>query len=405
MKHFFLFCSGANTAVLRQCPTEESKYAGIGVTILLTAILASLSGGYALFTVFRSVPVAMVFGALWGVVIFNLDRVIVSGMRKQKHPAYELVYGLPRILLSILLAVVISRPLELKLFDSEIRNQWMRMQIDARNADVATIHLGDSARLSTLRAERNRLQREVEDEQREYGIAETAWIQEREGTAGTRIPGAGPVFKEREEAMNEARRQMEEAETRNRPLILRNDSLIARIRSEQDSLIAQTNTVRGESLGFLNRMEAFGALKKGSSTIHWASIFITLLFIALETAPVMVKLLATLSPYRPYDELLEQHEFEIVEAARQNVRVRRHALKANADRTISDHDGETDTELHLATRRNQLRLDTELKANETLMERIADAQVEIAERLVDGWKRTELERVENDPGAYVQRVP
>ncbi len=47
---FFLFCSGANRTVLRECPSEETKYAGIGATIFFTAVLAGLSGGYALYT-------------------------------------------------------------------------------------------------------------------------------------------------------------------------------------------------------------------------------------------------------------------------------------------------------------------------------------------------------------------
>jgi hypothetical protein len=36
------------------CSTEHNTYAGTGATIVLTAVLASLSGGYALWTVFQS---------------------------------------------------------------------------------------------------------------------------------------------------------------------------------------------------------------------------------------------------------------------------------------------------------------------------------------------------------------
>jgi Domain of unknown function (DUF4407) len=71
MKRFFWFCSGADIAMLQtwDCSTEHNTYAGIGATIFLTAVLASLSGGYALWAVFQSSPYAISFGILWGILI------------------------------------------------------------------------------------------------------------------------------------------------------------------------------------------------------------------------------------------------------------------------------------------------------------------------------------------------
>jgi hypothetical protein len=389
MKRFFLFCSGANLEVLRKCPTDESKYAGIGVTILLTAVLASLSGGYALFTVFRSVPMAVVFGALWGVVIFNLDRVIVSGMRKQKHAGRDLAYALPRFAIALLLAVVISRPLELKLFEAEIRNEWMRSQIDARNADIQQIRASERDRVAQLHAENARLNNEVDARRKAYNDAQYASLLENAGKGPSGQAGAGRVFRQYEQIIAENKRQLDAAQALNLPRIRKNEEELKRIEGEQRSFIARTDDVRDESLGFLARMQAFGALKKGDRTIYWAGLFITLLFISLETAPVMVKLLSTFNPYRPYDDLLEQREIEIVEEARQQIRTKRHTLKADAD-----------TEIDLATDRNQVRLEAELRAHETLIRRIADAQAELAERLVDRWKEGEMEKIEQGQGAY-----
>ncbi|HYR10415.1 MAG TPA: DUF4407 domain-containing protein [Longimicrobium sp.] len=405
MKRFLLFCSGANTEVLKSCPTDESKYVGIGATILLTAILASLSGGYALFTVFGSTLAAVPFGAFWGVVIFNLDRVIVSGMRKQKAVWIDFLYALPRLGLSVLLAVVISRPLELRLFEAEIIEQWERTQLQKRNADRDTIVAGDAARIATLNAEKDTLQGEIDARSREFQAAEQAWMKEKEGSAGTGIPGEGPVFAEKERIMNNADLRLKETEGRNRPLIDKRQREIDSIKAAQDSRFAQTSKVSDQASGFLARIEALGVLKEKSRTIHWASIFITLLFIALEIAPVMVKLLSTFNPYRPYDELLEQREFEVVELARQQVKVRRHALKARAERKIAGYDDEKQAEMELSTQRSQLRLNAELQANEELMQRIADAQVDLAGVLVDEWKANEMDKIVNGRGNYAPGVP
>src|SRR4051812_35234750 len=88
LKKFFLICSGAGLEILNrpECSIELNKYMGIGATIFSTAALASLSGGYALFTVFRSIPMAICFGLIWGGIIFNLDRYIVSTIKKKAVP-------------------------------------------------------------------------------------------------------------------------------------------------------------------------------------------------------------------------------------------------------------------------------------------------------------------------------
>src|ERR1051325_10950721 len=62
------FCAGANYQELEQpeCATERNKYAGIGATVFLTALLAALSGGYAFNLVFGAAWLAFLLGLLWG---------------------------------------------------------------------------------------------------------------------------------------------------------------------------------------------------------------------------------------------------------------------------------------------------------------------------------------------------
>ncbi|HYR10416.1 MAG TPA: DUF4407 domain-containing protein [Longimicrobium sp.] len=301
MKRFLLFCSGAGPRLLNASPDDETRYVGLGATVLLTAVLASLSGGYALFTVFRSVPAAAALGVLWGVLILNLDRVIVSGMHRQNNVWMDVLYALPRLVLAVLLAVVISRPLELRLFEPEIEQRMMAMQIESRGHDIESIRAGDGERLNQLQRENARLHAEIEAGRRELRTAEEAWIREKEGTAGTGVPGAGPVYRERERIVGEAARRMRETEARNLPLIARNERAIDAIRAEQDNRIARMDATRtGAYGGFLARMEALRALKRESETLHWAGMFITLLFISLQTAPLVATLLSALDPSRAY---------------------------------------------------------------------------------------------------------
>src|SRR5690554_6855486 len=122
--NFFLFCSAADKSILLRCPaSERNKYASIGATIFFTGVLASLSGGYALCTVFDNVFIAIVLGMFWGALVFNLDRFIVSTIKKSEQKYGQWKQVLPRLMLSVFLAIVISKPLELKIFEQEIGEQ------------------------------------------------------------------------------------------------------------------------------------------------------------------------------------------------------------------------------------------------------------------------------------------
>src|SRR5690606_40942160 len=109
IKVFLWLCSGAFLPLLRRSPSESNKYLGIGAAVLFTGILAALSAGYALYTIFETVWISVLFALLWGLVIFNLDRFIVSSMRKRDGIWTEWKLAVPRLVLAVLLALVISK--------------------------------------------------------------------------------------------------------------------------------------------------------------------------------------------------------------------------------------------------------------------------------------------------------
>lgn len=125
VRNFFWFCAGVNRRLLLECDTEFSKYFAIGATVFFTACFAAVSGAYALFFVFSgssyAIWASICFGILWGMTIFNIDRYLVISIKKENKPGKELITALPRILLAIMIGIVIARPLELKIFDKEIK--------------------------------------------------------------------------------------------------------------------------------------------------------------------------------------------------------------------------------------------------------------------------------------------
>ncbi len=138
LQRFFWYCSGANTELLNQCPTDSSKYVGIGATILFTGLFAALSAAYAFFTVFDSYLIASILGLVWGLMIFNLDRFIVTSMRKTSKKE-EFVMAIPRLILAILFSLVIAKPLELKKFEKEINSELVLMQDEMKAAQKENV--------------------------------------------------------------------------------------------------------------------------------------------------------------------------------------------------------------------------------------------------------------------------
>ena len=101
-----MLCSGVDSDIINGCSNgEQNKYAGIGATVFFTAVMAFIASAYALFTVFDNALIAIAFGLVWGLLIFNLDRFIVSTIRKRDGFMDEFLQASPRIVLAMIIAM------------------------------------------------------------------------------------------------------------------------------------------------------------------------------------------------------------------------------------------------------------------------------------------------------------
>jgi hypothetical protein len=95
-----------------------------------TALMACIAASYALYTVFDNLFTSIFFGIIWGLLIFNLDRYIVSTIKKTGNVIDEFIQASPRIVLAVIIAIVISKPLELKIFEKEINQVLLEQKND-----------------------------------------------------------------------------------------------------------------------------------------------------------------------------------------------------------------------------------------------------------------------------------
>ncbi|WP_320816101.1 DUF4407 domain-containing protein [Flavobacterium sp.] len=310
LKKFFILCSGADKNLINSCSNgEQNKYAGIGATVFFTAVMAFIAASYALFTVFDNAYIAMAFGLVWGLLIFNLDRFIVSTIKKRDSFWSEFKQATPRILLAVIIAIVISKPLEIKIFEKEINTVLLKEknQMALNNKkEIANYFQSDvdknKTQIDSLKSDITKKEKEVNDL---YSV----YITEAEGTAGTKKLGKGPVYKEKREKHDASLQDLALLKTINQAKIAELETKAKSLQTDLDKKITETQPIIDGFDGLMARINALNKLPL------LPSLFIMLLFLAIETSPIIAKLL---SPKGEFDFKQEDAEMSVLNMLTQN---------------------------------------------------------------------------------------
>jgi hypothetical protein len=311
---FFWFCSGAHIDTLKKYPIEHNKYVGIGATIFFTALFAALSGGYAMYFVFNgdafAVIFAILFGLLWGTAIFNMDRYIVSSIDKEGTTTQQVIQASPRILLAIMIGIVISRPLELKIFDKEIRQKLKTAYLKGQHSKIDTLqktyndkYTVELTNTAALKKEKDSLERDINRSRTQ--LNEEVFGEKNSQTSG--IVGYGTYAKQKQTVLQEKQERLklvtDKAEQMDQYLSKRKEyEGVNDVKMFSQKQLDSLSNVAG----FADRNWALGQLtynENGSRDLdtYLAISFIGYLFILFECLPVFVKLM---SPKGPYDVAL-----------------------------------------------------------------------------------------------------
>ena len=332
-------CSGADPDLLNESPkSEQIKYAGIGGTVFFTAVMAFISGSYALYTVFDNVYAAIAFGIVWGLLIFNLDRFIVSTIKKRDNVWQELLQASPRIVLAIIIAIVISKPLEMKIFEKEINQVLLEQKNELTLQNQNQIALQYTPEINRIESEIQVLENAVEIKEKETNDLYETYITEAEGTAGTMKLGKGPVYKEKREKHDALLQELQQLKQENKTKVSDKEATLLTLRNKQDNQVTTSQPIIDGFDGLMARINALGELA-------WLpSFFILLLFLAIETAPVLAKVLA---PKGAYDMKFDEQEDALATWVMQQKNQRAALLKT--DTTLNEkvyYDVSEDAEIY-----------------------------------------------------------
>ncbi len=308
LQKFLLVCSGGNVHILRKSPSEWTKFAGIGGIVLFTAVFATLSAGYAMFTVFDNLWISIGFSVLWGLMIFNLDRYIVSSIKKTGTWWNQLVMAIPRLILAIFLGIIISKPLELKIFEKEV-NKQLNTIIQRNKTQLQAEMNGRILQQSTpFETEKKIIQTKIAEYQKVYDSAtvelEKEILGKQTGLTSGKV-GFGSHAKRKFELKEQRQKDLESYQKMVSPRLEYLDKEISKVYANIETERNKTEIFEDKFNGFAARLQALDELGKGSAMIGLAATFIMGLFIVLEISPVLIKLISSVGPY---DYLLEKTE-------------------------------------------------------------------------------------------------
>ncbi|MBD5290000.1 MAG: DUF4407 domain-containing protein [Bacteroides sp.] len=172
--------AGATPKILEKYPSEYAKFSAIGMTIVMTCLVAFVSGMSAAWYFSSKLLVAIAFGAFWALMIFCIDRALVVTMKKSIHSKSfkeKLIEALkiliPRAILAILVALLMSIPLELIVFEDVINAELPNYQ-SKKLEDSSKIGY-DAARKSEAEEREKRLNRQNESAQKNLDYADNAY--------------------------------------------------------------------------------------------------------------------------------------------------------------------------------------------------------------------------------------
>ena len=106
----------------------------------------------------------------------------------------------------------------------------------------------------------NSLQQEIDDKETEVNALYDTYIAEAEGTAGTKLVGKGPVYKEKRDKHDALLAELQILKSENRLKILETESQIAQLKNDYENQVLTSQPIINNFDGLMARVNALGEL-------------------------------------------------------------------------------------------------------------------------------------------------
>jgi len=350
---FIIWLSGAQPDILRKSPADYPRYFGMGIVVLITAGIATLSMTFALHTALKvAVGVAVGFALLWGLAVMNIDRWLVVSLQRQEGKLAYISIVTIRLALGLLFGLVISTPFVLQIFAPEIGKQITIIQRNSANTYFAQLKTNPlTQRIAADQSKVNGLENTIRTRGgagpnpyqdpavvRLIGLKNQANRHARSDFAkwqcqlygipkGQCKPGQGPLARATHQRYLSDVAQAQQDNQRTVQLVksLQNKNAggaksslseaqkslppaLAQLQQDKQEQAKLTDSFKNQNAsnaGLLLRLKALSQATAGNTQLNTARWLLLALFTVIEWLPVIVKTLLNLGPKTKYEELAE----------------------------------------------------------------------------------------------------
>jgi hypothetical protein len=400
---FLWKCAGGDHYILERATySDQIKYMCLGGIVFATGAMAGLAGGYAFYTIFSpkasdvldktkvlgentnyiptdhlTVILSIIFGVIWGLMIFNIDRFIVTSTGKgdgtEKITWDEFKSAIPRIIMGAIIAITISKPIEIRMFKTEIDLAVHKQQQKEKEKGITQANANYETKVKEAKQKAQGIQSLIE--QKEGEVSKFRREVSNEITGKNKNGAAyGPRAEQLERQAEIIELQI--AVLKKDPQYQNTISEIEKFNEEKKIAIADAEKKAATLDGLLIRIQ-----KAHEVAGFWITLFITLLFLSIELTPIFFKLMLNKTPY---DYLAENRDDLI--RAENGIEVRYDYYK--------DKEG---IERHLIINH---------EAEKIIFEKmkVTEIQKELTEYAIAKYKEKEKEKIDANLDEYIKKI-
>lgn len=348
--------SGGDRYILERATySDQIKYMCLGGIIVATGLMAALAGGYAFYTIFEprgsaiesqfswtTTIISILFGCFWGLMIFNLDRFIVSSTGKgdgtEAITWSEFKGAIPRLVLGAIIALTISKPVEIRMFKTEIDAALHEEQLVKQKDYEKRTRLTFEDKINDLDVDNKVIQRRIDDYLNKITIKDSLYNIETASGQGGRIKGEGPIAIALKTERDRLKLELDDYCKLNKSKIDNIEDRRKKIYADLDLALSKDKVVSDGLDGLLERIKLADKVsakrEDGTYGFPWISLFITLLFMAIEMTPIFFKLMLVKSPY----DFLKENVEELMKAEQGiHIEYNYHKDKEGQERDLVTH--------------------------------------------------------------------
>ena len=391
--------AGADQYILNKATySDHVKYATLGGIVCSTGFMAAMAGGYAFYVIFSpkvsaisssvdgalnsttdipTVLLSIIFEIIWGLIIFNIDRFIVASTGKGDGTEAitwgEFTGAIPRIIMGIIIAITISKPVELRMFETEINVKLYQKQQELYLETKKIAENQIQPEIDRVDAEIRGLKSEIQVAKEEYVVAEKLYLCEMDGTCGTGEIGDGPQTAAKKVRVENLKEDWEDLKQKNGDKIINLETQIIDFQNDKQKRFEKAEASSNSLNGLLERIKIAHEIAG-----FWVTLFITLLFMAIELTPIFFKMMLIKSPY----DFMNDNIKALIKAERGiEVKYDFYKDKEGVQRDlIINHQSE-----------NLIREKVKL----------LQTQADLNEIVLDEWKSKETTNIKKDPSKYI----